>query len=280
MKAVDTHLIISSFKEWLQHHVLNDLEAFKNIVDQELFLTNQPELPNYRCYAAPSKQWIYDGGVTNAIVVDTVEMDGVEKGREDGIIFDYNNGQILIDEDNALEPDLVTASYSLKEINFYISTKADHVLVFGENEFMWPEFAAKTKGLKTTDVAAPLCFVKYKLEDNDLFCFGGTLQKKYQMRTVFMLKTEHQLVGIGKLCADLKNTCFNILSKGALQPNGDIRDSFLPEWNFVAQNVFTQQSNVMRVDDVVPSIIESDNVTKLHPDMLIIIVDFYLSRIK
>ncbi len=284
MKKIDTHYIIASFKEWLQHHVLKDLEAFTNVTDQELFLTPQEKRTDFRCYAAPSKQWIYDSSVTGAFVPDSAEFDGDTVGRTDGLIFDFENAQILVPEDNILEPELVTINYSLKEVNFYMSTMADEQLIFGEAQYMVPEYDEENppqKGLRMKDIVAPACFVKYKEEKHRPYCLGGLIEKNYQIRTIFMLKNEHQLVGIGQLCDNLKNQCFGILSKTPLSAEfGDLKPSLLPEWSWTTANVIGAESNKIRVTDVVPSIIESDRVSQMHPDMFILIVDFYLSRLK
>ncbi len=94
MKPQYQHELMTSFMLWFDHELLQKGEAYSNKTGQ-LFNFSDSRLPTgYKVYASSYKQWVNDSSV-NGSVNPEIPTGFNGSGRNDNIIFDFENGRII-----------------------------------------------------------------------------------------------------------------------------------------------------------------------------------------
>jgi hypothetical protein len=252
MKILEEHKILSSFKEWFDHTLLYEGQAFFNIQNGPLFeMSNVNGLPSY---SAPVYQWVYDQSVDTAFIPTATGL-GV------GYI-DYNHGRTI----SGVPPTGV--NYSIKEVNIYTTTKSDQDLVFSTkfNQRSNPYSRPAITGLPPGNVVVPCAFLKpFNTRVQEFQLGGGIIQKKLYYSAICVTDSEFLLHGIGNLFTDKINSCFKILDNSALNKFGDYKTG---AFNYLQESSsITSSRQLAHIDNINFSTVEHDSISKLHPNL-------------
>ena len=94
MKPQYQHEVLTSFMLWFDNHLLTKGEAYSNKTGTLHYFDDSRLPDSYKAYASPYKQWVNDSsatGSTNPIIPTSF----MGSGRNDGVIFDFENGRII-----------------------------------------------------------------------------------------------------------------------------------------------------------------------------------------
>lgn len=169
-------------------------EAFTNI-SGSLYPANKNQYNGYYTYNAPFEQWVGDVSVTGANVPTGVFMNGIFApiGTSGLAAINYEQGRAYFSSEPPANT-AVTASYSVKEVNVYLTDQPDEKLLF------FTKFNTKQRhqetpatGLATDAITIPAVFLKIDGGKNEPFCLGGTDRKVTTIRGVIIQKSSFDL---------------------------------------------------------------------------------------
>ena len=165
MKAQWENLIMSSLMLYIDHRVCKDGEGFTNYTGK--FYKTKAQFNQFHSYSLPYKQIISDTSVTNATVMQGINIDGNFKtiGEEgfQGIL--HHKGTLLFDQSH--DSSEITGSFAVKEYNIYITNKAEEDLLFKTAKQINPKLPQTEEGLDPNTEAYPAIFLKN---------MGGTME--------------------------------------------------------------------------------------------------------
>ncbi len=118
MKEQFQHKLTTSFFLWFDNFLLTKGEAFSNKTGQ-LYYYEDPRLDSrYLAYGSPYKQWVTDSSISGAVIPTGVSVVGSStSGRNNGVVFDFENGRALFSGDNTSMT--VTGEFAVKDFSVY-----------------------------------------------------------------------------------------------------------------------------------------------------------------
>ena len=201
MKAQWENLLMSSMMLHLDHLICKEGEGFVNHSGQ--FYPTQKKFQQYYSLALPFKQIIADTSVVGANALQGVTIDGNFKvpgeGGLAGIL--HHKGTLLFDSD--MTGHTVTGNFSVKEFNVYITTKAEHDLLFKTAKQTNPKLVQVEEGLDPHTEAYPAIFLKNMGGFNQPLALGGIDNNITLVRAVVLASSAFSLDAV---CGLLKNT--------------------------------------------------------------------------
>lgn len=265
MKQLIEHKILSSFKEWFDHTLLSEGEAFFNITSGQFF--TMPDAYGLDCFGSPHAQWVYDSSISGANI-PTASGIGVN-------YIDYKNGRVLGSLPSG------TVSYSVKEVNVYTSTKSDQELIFSTKFNILPQPYDKpaTTGLQPDSVIVPCAILKCEsVQASDIQLGGGIIEKKMQYSSILIADSEFLLHGVGNIFADKQNTSFPILSSSTFNKYGDLKSGTF-NYETLKLGPFAQ-GELAFINKTQFTPIQHDSISKVHPNLYFGKVTFNISFYK
>ena len=235
----DDSRILASFKEWFDHVLLDEGQAYRN-VSARLYEDQHKRLgESYTTYTSPYPQWVYDSSITGASIPTGVTGDpdhpNIPRGAS-GMRFDFRNGGVIFD--GGYRNDLlIETSFAVRDINSYITTQPDEKLVF-ETKFEFnPGIRSVSTGVPMDSIVAPAAFIKSVRTQEEGHCLGGMNRNYHNIRVILVSNSELQLIGVGDLFKSKVNKCFKVFSGNQLPLDefNDIKSHFSGSWNYDTQ---------------------------------------------
>ncbi len=201
MKPQYQHELMTSFLLWFDHELLQKGEAYSNKTGQ-LFHFSDSRLPTgYNVYASSYKQWVNDSsifGSTNPEI--PTSFNG--SGRNDNIIFDFENGRIIETGGNFSSGESLTGTFAVKDFNVYLTNETEEDLII-ENKFQLnSRYDQQPSGIEPYDQAVPAIFINSEFMTNEGFAFGGEDKTTNVIKAVVLAENDYQLDGALSIFAD------------------------------------------------------------------------------
>ena len=211
MKPTFTHNVINSFFLWFDNFLMTKGDAYK---------TYTTKLYNYEdlrlgggkvVYGSPYKQWVYDKNITGATIPSgfTINNQFVPTGTS-GMKIDFDNGRIIFN--SGVSTNLsITGTYSVKEVNSYITDQPEDNLII-ENKFVTnSRFTVSENYIPPYNPVTPCIFASIETAHNTAFAFGGEDETKCIIKVVAFCENLYQLDGVLSIFGDSYNEIFSII---------------------------------------------------------------------
>jgi hypothetical protein len=207
MKPQYQHELMTSFLLWFDNHLLQKGEAYSNQTGQ-LYYFNDTRLPeSYKAYASSYKQWVNDSSVdgdTNPTIPNSFNG----SGRNDHIIFDFENGRIIETGGNFSTNEFITGGFAVKDFNVYLTNDTEEDLIL-ENKFeLNSRYTQSPSGVEPYDQMTPAIFINSEFMRNEGFAFGGEDLTKNTIKAVVLAENNYQLDGVLSIFADTARKSF------------------------------------------------------------------------
>ena len=211
MKPTFTHNVINSFFLWFDNFLMTKGDAYK---------TYTTKLYNYEdlrlgggkvVYGSPYKQWVYDKNITGATIPSgfTINNQFVSTGTS-GMKIDFDNGRIIFNSGVSTSLN-ITGTYSIKEINSYITDQPEDNLII-ENKFVTnSRFTVSENYISPYNPVTPCIFASIETAHNTAFAFGGEDETKCIIKVVAFCENLYQLDGVLSIFGDSYNEIFSII---------------------------------------------------------------------
>ena len=211
MKPTFTHNVINSFFLWFDNFLMTKGDAYKTYTTK---LYNYEDLRlggSKVVYGSPYKQWVYDKNITGATIPSgfTINNQFVPTGTS-GMKIDFDNGRIIFNSGVSTSLN-VTGTYSVKEVNSYITDQPEDNLII-ENKFVTnSRFTVSENYIPPYNPVTPCIFASIETAHNTAFAFGGEDETKCIIKVVAFCENLYQLDGVLSIFGDSYNEIFSII---------------------------------------------------------------------
>lgn len=209
MKHQYQHNVTTSFAMWLDHHLLERGDAYKNHTGILTYYSD-PRLPSsLKAFGSLYKQWVFDSSITGAVVPSGVYVNGAFKGRNDGIKIDYLNGRVLSTgiPTNAI----VTGSFAVKDYNIYLTNENEDDLIIENNNLAANQkFPWTGKYVQPYDQTIPAIYIAPEGFHNTPFAMGGEDETRSMFKCVVFAENPYSLDGVLSIFADTSQRVFKL----------------------------------------------------------------------
>ena len=211
MKPTFTHNVINSFFLWFDNFLMTKGDAYKTYTTK-LYNYEDPRLGGDKVvYGSPYKQWVYDKNITGATIPSgfTINNQFVPTGTS-GMKIDFDNGRIIFNSGVSTSLN-VTGTYSVKEVNSYITDQPEDNLII-ENKFVTnSRFTVSENYIAPYNPVTPCIFASIETAHNTAFAFGGEDETKCIIKVVAFCENLYQLDGVLSIFGDSYNEIFSII---------------------------------------------------------------------
>jgi len=190
---------------WLEHQFAQKAVAYQTLTTP-LYYVPDTQLPvGYVRYSSPLKGWVYDSGVSGAVVIQTVSgASGILLQRSSGMKIDYNNGGIILPSSYGTGLTL-TGTYSFREVNMYQANETQEALITQGKFFRNPRFVYQaTSGIAPYTYVTPAVFLDILSSKTDAFQFGGLIESTVTFTATILAESTFQLNALLSISSDQK----------------------------------------------------------------------------
>ena len=211
MKPTFTHNVINSFFLWFDNFLMTKGDAYKTYTTK---LYNYEDLRlggDKVVYGSPYKQWVYDKNITGATIPSgfTINNQFISTGTS-GMKIDFDNGRIIFNSGVSTGLN-ITGTYSVKEVNSYITDQPEDNLII-ENKFVTnSRFTVSENYIAPYNPVTPCIFASIETSHNTAFAFGGEDETKCIIKVVAFCENLYQLDGVLSVFGDSYNEIFSII---------------------------------------------------------------------
>ena len=211
MKPTFTHNVINSFFLWFDNFLMTKGDAYKTYTTK-LYNYQDPRLGGDKVvYGSPYKQWVYDKNITGATIPSgfTINNQFVSTGTS-GMRIDFDNGRIIFNSGVSTGLN-ITGTYSVKEVNSYITDQPEDNLII-ENKFVTnSRFTVSENYIAPYNPVTPCIFASIQTAHNTAFAFGVEDETKCIIKVVAFCENLYQLDGVLSVFGDSYNEIFSII---------------------------------------------------------------------
>lgn len=211
MKPTFTHNVINSFFLWFDHFLMTKGDAYKTYTTKLYNYTDDRLGGNKVVYGSPFKQWVYDKSITGASIPTGFLIDGITiPTGTSGMKVDYDNGRIIFN--SGVSKNLnITGTYSIKEINSYVTDQPEDNLII-ENKYVTnSRFTVTETNIAPYNPVTPCIFASIETAHNSPFAFGGEDETKCIIKVVAFCENLYQLDGVLSVFGDSFNEIINLI---------------------------------------------------------------------
>jgi len=285
MKAQFDQNLLSSFYLWLENRLLkDDTKAYLTGVSNTFKYVDFDDIPaDMVGYQGEYRQLVaeYDiDNVNSGFFVGSSFITG-DSDENGGVYTDYQNGRLLFPEASGTGLS-ITGTYSIKEVNTYISHDNDLDFLlhsdFVENGQDSPYYYSDSNNVDKGAYFLPACFVSLASSENQEFAFGG--QENTQARIRVMLLTKDSYI----LDATISRLRDTVREKITHIPYEDFPYAYsysVKDFPYTYTGIVSDQGDsagCSYIDRVTASKVVSESLReKLNKDFSIAFVDFDLS---
>jgi hypothetical protein len=196
------HKLTTSFFLWFDNFLLTKGEAYSNKTGQ-LYYYEDPRLDSrYLAYGSPYKQWVTDSSIAGATIPTGVSVVGAgTSGRDDGVVFDFNNGRALFSGENTSMT--VTGEFAVKDFSVYLTNDTEDDLII-ENKYVVNSRlpSGPLTYIQPYDDVVPAIFLSVSQAENEPFALGGMQKTKTKAKAVILAEDTYQLDGVISIFMD------------------------------------------------------------------------------
>lgn len=222
MKKIIDHSVGSSLLQFLKYRTEKDLEAFHTVTGElHRYVDSRFGLV---AYGSPEAGWIYNTDIPGTV---DPSIPGYDRGVSGMIAKDFINGRFLFSGNFPNIP--LTGSYSVSELNYYLSSNSEAKLIFETKYQQSPVLNSDTGYLNPYDFICPCVFVKPFETNNEPFSLGGLDWTVLNYRIIGLMPNESYLAGLSKIVRDSRQEIFPLLQNFALNQYNDLKEL---SWNY------------------------------------------------
>lgn len=198
------HTATTSFFLWFDNYLLKKGQAFSNKTGKFYHYADDRLDPRFETFGSPYKQWVTDSSISGANIPTGVSINGVAQGRNNGVIFDFDNGRII--SSGISQNDTVTGSFAVKDFNIYFTNETEEDLLIDRKFVSNPRvYSPQENYINPYDAVIPAIFLSSATMKNEPFAFGGEDTTKIMMKAVILAENTYQLEGVMSIFADSRN---------------------------------------------------------------------------
>jgi len=278
MKPQFQHELTTSFMLWADNFITDKADAFQNYTSPLYPMGVDDQLGSgFVTYSSPHKQWVFDESIDGVQIPSGIYNNGSFIGRgDDGLIIDFDDGRVILDESFGGNSTMLSGSYSVKEFNWYITNQTEEQLIVDSKFDSNGRFKQELSGIAPHKQVVPAIFVNPELVENEPFAFGGEDKTSTNIRCVVFAENTYQLDGAMSVFADSKNEVFQKVgfSDYPLTEYGDTTG-----FNYMTL-IHSKGRDLFHVEDVRCSKL-SDRVSKnIDPSLFVGFVDFEITNLR
>ena len=225
MIAQFQHKLTTSFFLWFDNFLLKKGEAYSNKTGQFYYYAD-PRLDSaYVAYGSPYKQWVTDSSISGATIPTGVYIDGNFSGRNDGIVFDLDNGRALVSGE--ITDYTITGEFAVKDFSVYLTNDTEEDLIT-ENKYVVNSRlpSGPETYIEPYDDVVPAVFLSTTIGENKPFAFGGMQDTTVHANAVVLAEDTYQLDGVLSIFMDAVNEGFTSIPMSGypITELGDLKD--------------------------------------------------------
>jgi len=246
MKETFLHSTIASFYLWIEHLLLDKLEAYHHGVPNKFkAIKNVKNKPaNYSCLQGAFRQIPAESTISGALSGFNINSEFFPIQNDSGVFFDYDNGRVFLPTSLAGPNPVVSGDFPVKEVNTYLSYDSEEELLlhgeFIDSSQTEPWLFNKTEDLEKNTFILPCCVVLFDSQQNSPFAFGGLEDTKTKVKVVVIAEDRFTVEGILSELNDSVRQGFALLSLPDF-PYGN--NSFLKTFPYSYKNLTAQKKS-------------------------------------
>lgn len=283
MKPKYTHNVTNSFFLWFDNFLMRKSDAYKTYTTRFYNYTDDKLGGGKVVYGSPYKQWVYDKSITGATIPSGLTINGsfVSTGVS-GLFFDFENGRAIFNSGVGTGLN-ITGTYTVKEINTYITNDSEEQLIIDSKYENNSRFTQTGTYIRPYNCVTPAVFSSLEEVNNEGFAFGGMDKTEIRIKSVAFCESVYQLDGLLSTFADAYNTAFPIISMTAhpLGEFGGIKTGLYPT-GYDYRNLSSEQGNTnpCYIYDVNTAKIKDDVQKELNPNLYIGFIEFNIGNLR
>ena len=271
------HKLTTSFSLWFDNFLLTKGEAFSNKTGQLFYYSDSRLDARYKAYGSPYKQWVTDSSIAGATIPTGVSVVGAgTSGRDDGVVFDFNNGRVLLSGSNT---DLtITGEFAVKDFSVYLTNDTEDDLIIENKYVVNSRLPYASEGaIAPYDDVVPAIFLSTAQAENTPYAFGGMQDTQIQAKAVVIAEDTYQLDGVLSIFMDsIDETITPIPMSG--YPTTELGDLKGGSYNYTGkESEYTGQINFY-VDKVRTSKLSDRTRRELANELYIGFIDFDIQQ--
>lgn len=258
MKRVLDHDVISSFKEFLNHRILKNLNGYKNATVPLYPYSGARKFLGKEIYASPSSQWVYDRSISGVQIPSGINS--LSRGQS-GLIFDFKNGRVLVDSGTPISGSL---NVSIPDFNIYVTTKSFQSIVL-ENKFSYaPYLKPPTDAGKQDSLIAPCIILSLTETSSESFELGGIDSYSFLIHVGVLTDKMYNLMGVQKIIREMARRVFPIIYTTPLNAYNDLKEGY---WDYDELKKLVFQKDLLYITSSTFRILDSDFINDNHPNL-------------
>lgn len=243
MKPSFINELSASFLMFVDHQVCYNAEGFSNVVSGKLYPSTDTYFGNSTIYQSEYRQWVSDvsisgvnGTVANSINYGATVIDKLQSGLK----IDYGMGRVFLDDSFPKNLTNLTASFSRKEFNVFLTSKDEMQLVMGDPI----SYTQAATGMSKSTEPYPLVYIKNFYSENNPFAFGGMDESQYEFRCTVLSDNAFKLDSINSTLQDCARKDFSVIPSSGIPFNvfGDFKNIAAPYNYFDLCSQFSNRS--------------------------------------
>ena len=201
MKEQFQHKLTTSFFLWFDNFLLKKGEAYSNKTGELYYYSDARLDSDYTAYGSPYKQWVTDSSITGAVIPTGVHFGAETSGRDNGIVFDFDNGRVLVN--TATTDSTITGEFAVKDFSVYLTNDTEDDLIV-ENKYSVNSRlpSGPLTYIQPYDDVVPAVFISTAQSENRPFAFGGMQDTTVQAKAVVIAEDTYQLDGVLSIFMD------------------------------------------------------------------------------
>jgi hypothetical protein len=215
MKPSFINELSASFMMFLDHEVCYNANGFLNVTSGKLYPSNDLSFGNKTVYQSEYRQWVADNSISNigGVVADSIYYGNNTLNKlQNGLRIDYGMGRVFLDESFPKNLTNLTATFSRKEFNIFLTSKDEMRLLMEDPNYyrMFPS------GMAKNIEPYPLIYVKNFYSENKPFAFGGMDESEYEFRCTVLSDNAFKLDSINSTLQDCARKNFSIIPSSGI----------------------------------------------------------------
>lgn len=276
MKPNFSHDVLNSFFLWFDNYVMTKGEAYSTKTTKLYNYTDSRLGGNKVVYGSPYKQWVYDNNISGVAIPSGLTIDNVFRSTGfSGMAIDFDNGRAIFDANFPTGLN-ITGTYSVKEINSYVTDQPEDNLIIENKYITNSRFTVTENYIPPYNPVTPTIFASIENTHNTAFAFGGEDETNCNVKLVAFCESLYQLDGLLSIFADSYNEVFSLVPmiKHPIGEFGEIKTGLYPT-GYDYHNVSQQYSDQsLFIYHVVTSKIRDSVLKELNPTLHIGFLDF------
>ncbi len=274
MKTSFSTTSLISFYLWFDNYVLQNGQGYFNNSSRFYYQADSGLPSNFVAYASPFKTFVWDSGVSGAIILNSVSGSAGTINRGSGMTVDFQNGRVLLDS-SVGKTAIVSGSYAVKDFNLYFANQTQERLIFTNKYSLNSRFNRSISAVHAPNaLVTPCIFISNTDSRNDPFAFGGIYNTNMNFTLNVFAETLGQLENLLALAIDTKDKIFPMVDTTIwpLNAYGDYKSGY----NYEAILENPPHNGFFSVQNVAAT--KVSDYTKIDESIFLGIVDFTITK--